>query len=746
MRDIAFDCETWLIQPGRLAPRVVCLTYSDGDGDDGILTRDDAVAWFRAMLLDDDVRLWGANTAYDCGVLAQEDSTLLPLIFRAYDLDRIGDVQIDEMLRNIALGRHAFDPQVPNGGKPKYSLEELTLKYCGVALEGKHDETSWRFRYHELDGVPLVEWPRPAINYAMSDAIYTMRVHRLQVEKMRGGAAEMPTFWDNCRQAWGFHLEDAWGLRTDGAAVEQLQVDLHIIIDELMDDLTTKGFYKWKGTKKDPRRDGRSRDMTAIKQAVKAAYATNEETAGQPPLTKTGLARLKAGLPAREKDIATDEETLSESGDPDLETLAEVQVYVDLLTKFLPTLRKGTVLPINPRINILVESMRTSCRKPNIQQMPRKGGVRECYVPRPGWIYIGADFHVAELCSLSQVLLDAYGESSLADTIREGKDPHLMLGADLIGTSYDDIKARRKAGDKQADDARQLSKAANFGYPGGMGPAKFASAARKGYGLSLDFAASKHLKQAWQARYPEMRKFHGDVSEMLNASGGRIQAVVHPRTHYVRGDVGYCDTCNHFFQHLTAAGAKAALYEAQRECYIGITRTGEPSALFGCRIVAFVHDEIIAEAPLPLERARAAAKRLGDVMVEQMSRFTPDVPSRADAHMMRRWYKAADPVTDKDGNLIPWEPQAPALALAKALKQEGVKAKLARALDMETEEVDQLMQDGIEWDDSVLDAVVKATGDAREKWTTILRMWALEQAAQKRLGGPGHAPRLAVDA
>ena len=44
-------------------------------------------------------------------------------------------------------------------------------------------------------------------------------------------------------------------------------------------------------------------------------------------------------------------------------------------------------------------------------------------------------------------------------------------------------------------------------------------------------------------------------------------------------------------------------------------------------------------------------------MVDIMSEYMPDIPVKADAHLMRRWYKSAEPVHNADGVLIPWEPE-----------------------------------------------------------------------------------------
>ena len=87
-----------------------------------------------------------------------------------------------------------------------------------------------------------------------------------------------------------------------------------------------------------------------------------------------------------------------------------------------------------------------------------------------------------------------------------------------------------------------------------------------------------------------------------------------------------------------------------RECY-------DPtldSPLFGCRVNAFIHDEIFGEAPEA--RAAEAAERVAFLMSREMRKWTPDIPAPAEPALMRRWSKAAgDPVRDANGRLIPFE-------------------------------------------------------------------------------------------
>ena len=85
------------------------------------------------------------------------------------------------------------------------------------------------------------------------------------------------------------------------------------------------------------------------------------------------------------------------------------------------------------------------------------------------------------------------------------------------------------------------------------------------------------------------------------------------------------------------------------ECY-----TQEDSPLFGCRPVAFIHDEIILEAPL--ERVPWAGRRLAEVMVKAGEKWCPDVPLTAEAAAATFWSKDVVPVYDDFKLLTLWTP------------------------------------------------------------------------------------------
>jgi DNA polymerase I-like protein with 3'-5' exonuclease and polymerase domains len=146
-----------------------------------------------------------------------------------------------------------------------------------------------------------------------------------------------------------------------------------------------------------------------------------------------------------------------------------------------------------------------------------------------------------------------------------------------------------------------------------------------------------------------MRKYFRYIADKCEEGGGQFDVQQH-RSERIRGAVGFCDGCNTYFQGLSADGAKRALYEVAKECY-----NVPDSPLYGTRPVAFVHDEIIIEAKK--EIAPFAAKRLTAIMVREMATFLPDIPIQADAALMNRWYKDAEPVYDEAGTLVCWSPE-----------------------------------------------------------------------------------------
>jgi hypothetical protein len=181
----------------------------------------------------------------------------------------------------------------------------------------------------------------------------------------------------------------------------------------------------------------------------------------------------------------------------------------------------------------------------------------------------------------------------------------------------------------------------NFGLPGGMGPPRLQGSFKEdGINISLDQA--KRYKQAWIDTWAEARPYLDYMSARTRTGDTTLEQL---RSGRIRGRVGYSDGLNSYFQGLTSDGAKAAMWQIQKECYVL-----RESPLYGARMVLFLHDEFILECRE--ENCDAVARRLKEIMISEMKKFLPDVPVDATPICMRRWVKGAKPVF-VDGKLVP---------------------------------------------------------------------------------------------
>jgi DNA polymerase I-like protein with 3'-5' exonuclease and polymerase domains len=239
--------------------------------------------------------------------------------------------------------------------------------------------------------------------------------------------------------------------------------------------------------------------------------------------------------------------------------------------------------------------------------------------------------------TLAQSCLDILGSSRLAQFYQRDPnfDPHLEF-AKQLGTRQPNIDLKT---------LRQRAKTANFGYPGGMSAGTFVAYAR-GYGLNISERESQDLRDTWLKHWPEMPRYFNHVSNIVGDHG--YASMTLQRSGFRRGNCKYTDACNSYFQTLANHASKKALWEVSLKCFCD-----SDSYLYGSRPVLYIHDEIVLETPE--EAGHEAAQEIEQVMARAMEVWTPDIPSRAEATLMRYWSKEAKKVFDNSGRLLPWE-------------------------------------------------------------------------------------------
>lgn len=641
----SIDTETELFEPSCHAPRLVCMQVCESGQKPYLVARRDACGHLSGILKKGH-ELVGQNVPFDFAVLAEEDyrlhedrNELLSQIFRALDEDRVYDTRFTEQLIDIARGQLVAQ-------RERYSLGTLAKRYLNKELD--KDPEGYRLRFGKLMDVPFEQWPERALVYALEDAEVPLKVFQRQLVTIRElyenkGYKEQIAF--QTKAAFALQLMRCWGIRTDAEAVKVLRSELEEQLAKDQEELLEEGYLKpkTKGRGKNKHIVGYSRNKASIEKGVQRAYMRLGESYTTTP----------GGKPR------TDRDTLESSGDDVLSKLADRDRFVKTVS-FVPVLEKAAQHAWCPSWNVLVSTGRTSCGSDddpgNLQQPPRKGGIRECVRPRDGHLFVGCDYDTAELRGLSQVCYSWFGHSNMRDAFMAGRDLHSDLAASMLGIDYDEFIKRLKSGDTVAKDARQFAKIPNFGFPGGQGPRSLAGWARKQKAKDLDGnylteEGARDLKYLWQRKWREMEDYLDHVASITEDAHG--DAVIRQyRSGRVRGGLTFTNCANTFFQGLVADWAKAALFRVSYLCYC------EPrSPLYGCRPVIFAHDELILEAPA--ERASEAAEELRRVMVEEAQKWCDDVPIDATPVLMKVWYKGAEQVRDKHGMIIPWEPAPP---------------------------------------------------------------------------------------
>ena len=677
MRLVSFDTETYLIAPGCLAPKMVCGSWDEGAGPQ-LELREEALDKLEALLADADVRLCGTHVAYDFAVCARARPRVLRAVFAAYDAGRVFDISLAQALLDVAAGCLYRDPVT---GAPIGRYSQLVLEKRHLQIDrtpAKKSDDGWRLRYAELDNVPVAQWPEGARVYPLDDA----RLCRQVAERQLSAGTNLEQMPEQARAAWALHLMSVWGIRTDAKTVAEVEAELEKAHADTFKKFKALGYFNSQGARIMATVGRKIAEMHGASGVCLSCKGKGRLVGGVgcTPCKATGFVDLGTTPLTPLGRVKTDRDTMLESGNAELIEFAETGEDEKRRSTYLPVLKSGVAVPINTSYTTFLETGRTSASRPNIQNLPRNGRIRESFVPRPGNLFCACDYGTLELVTLAQTCILLLGHSAMADAINEGKDLHNLFAAQLRHVSYEEQSAAYKTGDKTAKNFRQMAKSCNFGFPGGLGAHTMVSYARQSYNARLCLLAGKaetcgvemrtdersgkrvcaacadvatELKNEWFLAWPEVKEYHQYVSvATAGEMGGTVQVPGPPGVGpgHLRGGCYFCAGANNAFQGLAARGAKAALYAVSREAYTA--KRGQP--LHGVRPVAFIHDEILSE--VPEATAHEGAVRVSEIMVSEMHRYTPDVTVKAVPVLMRAWYKSAEPVF-VDGRLVPWEPK-----------------------------------------------------------------------------------------
>jgi DNA polymerase I-like protein with 3'-5' exonuclease and polymerase domains len=249
---------------------------------------------------------------------------------------------------------------------------------------------------------------------------------------------------------------------------------------------------------------------------------------------------------------------------------------------------------------------RTSCRTPNLQQVPRDGRYRRCFVAPPGRVLVKADYSQLQLRIAAKIA----DEKAMLDAYARGEDLHTRTARQITG----------KAEVTKAD--RQVAKALNFGLLFGMGAQRLQESAKSEYGVDMTLEEARDYRRAFFEAYPGLARWH---RRQGNSKAAECRTLAGRRRLLDDKTPHYTDRLNSPVQGTEADGAKLAmalLWERRDQC---------PGAV----PVIFNHDEIVVECDEG--QKEAAAGWLRRAMLDGMAPLTAPVPVEVEVTIAASW-------------------------------------------------------------------------------------------------------------
>lgn len=629
----AVDTETdGLIEHGQI-PRLVCLSWATAE-DSGLLAHMDGIVHLCSILSDESNRVVLHNAPFDVHVTSALSDEVRDLWRKAYREGRVHDTMLREQLIRHAKG-------VLCKGKPR--LSDLA-KEVGYILD---KDSGVRTSYYKLAGLPVSTYPKAYIDYAVEDAKATLDVYNHQQQHVGWLADES---LHNEAYYW-LDLAAVHGVLLDAKRVEEVKEEALSRIDELLPTLLRQKFVELvpKDFKEISIRKPMDMCAVAKRDAVRDAIVRKLREKGSPIyVSKTGARALQYLRTGRQpKGLSKEAKTLVDGGATeeqlrdryastkkfvcDIAGTPSIKAYGEYVS--LQNMISGDLKDFkfaiehdgfaHTNINPLKSTGRISSSDPNMQNKRSDGPIRSCFVPREGYVFGGADYGSAELHTLSQIHIELFGRSQLADMLNQGMDMHSYLAAAMKGCDYERFLKNKER--KSYKPFRDLAKVKVYGMWGLMGPVAFvAHAAEKGHIITL--------KESEKLHDLAMELFTDAVPYFNWAKQQKGKTVRLPGTQRYRLCHFPTEAANTPFQGLAADGCKMAFTEISRQAY------GQPdSPLYGARPVLAVHDEIIVE--MPVAHAENMLHYMQKVMESEFNKLTPDVPVKTEGKLMERWSK-----------------------------------------------------------------------------------------------------------
>ena len=307
----------------------------------------------------------------------------------------------------------------------------------------------------------------------------------------------------------------------------------------------------------------------------------------------------------------------------DHEIVADILNY-RTLTKLNSTYAEGLLnfIQADGRIHgefnqMVTATGRISSTNPNLQNIPVRTELgrrfRTVFVPKPGCVFIDADYSQVEL----RILASLSGDAKLIAAYKDASDIHAVTASQVFHVPLEEV----------TPELRRNAKAVNFGIVYGI------SAFGLSEGLSISRSEAKEYIERYFAAYPDVKKYldgevafaheHGYVKTIF---GRRRPVPDINASNFMRRSFSERVAMNSPIQGSAADIMKKAMNEVNRALRAGG---------YASRIVLQVHDELLIEAPVAEQEAVKA------LLVDKMQHAVDlAVELVADANVGMNWDSA----------------------------------------------------------------------------------------------------------
>ncbi|NCC44931.1 MAG: DNA polymerase I, partial [Clostridia bacterium] len=260
---------------------------------------------------------------------------------------------------------------------------------------------------------------------------------------------------------------------------------------------------------------------------------------------------------------------------------------------------------------------RISSTEPNLQNIPIRMElgrlIRKVFVPKPGYVFLDADYSQIEL----RVLAHLSGDEMLIQAYREAQDIHRITASQVFHIPFDEVTPLQ----------RRNAKAVNFGIVYGI----------SSFGLSQDLSitrkeAAEYIEKYF-ATYPKIKGFLDDAVENAKKDGyvvtmfGRRRPVPELQSsNFMQRSFGERIAMNSPIQGTAADIIKIAMIRVNK----ALRDTDLKS-----RLILQVHDELL------IETAEDEVEEVSKILEREMHQAADlAVPLEVDMHTGQNWYEA----------------------------------------------------------------------------------------------------------